>query len=224
MLSVRLPVLAILTLISGTALAGNLTVSLTPSAAVSAGAQWRVDAGAWRNSATTVKNLSNATHTVEFKAISGWIAPANATVTLTNNVTTTVTGAYVQPSSVAVTLNPAGGQWQIDGGSWRNSATTASGLMPGAHTISYNALTNYTAPATETVNLIAAQTTTLSRTYTAAHGRPAAQRSAGLHPELILLPTAARQECFPCRTNRSRYPQLRLLRSRAPTSRKRGLL
>jgi hypothetical protein len=167
MLSLRLHVLALITLISGAALAGNLTVNLSPSAAATAGAQWRVDAGAWRNSGVTVKNLSNAAHPVEYKAVTGWIAPANTTVTLTNNVTTTVTGAYVQPASVVVTLSPATGQWRIDGGAWRNSGTTASGLTPGAHTVSYNALTNYTAPATETVTLVGAQTTNVSRTYTA---------------------------------------------------------
>lgn len=167
MVSLRLSVLALITLLSGTALAGNLTVNLGPAGAVTAGGQWRVDAGAWRGSGTTVKNLSNASHTVEYKAVSGWIAPPTATVTLTNNVTTTVTGTYVQPSSIVVTLNPSAGQWRVDGGAWRNSGTTASGLTPGSHSLSYNALTNYTAPATETINLIANQTTNLSRTYTA---------------------------------------------------------
>ncbi len=163
----RLFALSLFTLISGTALAGNLKVNLIPPGAVTAGAQWRVDGGTWRNSGVTVKNLSNAAHTVEYKAVAGWIAPASTSVTLTNNVTTTITGTYVQPASIAVTLTPSTGQWRIDGGAWRSSGTTATGLTPGAHTISYNALSNYNSPASETVTLVANQTTNLSRSYTA---------------------------------------------------------
>jgi hypothetical protein len=164
----RLSLLTLVTLISGTALAGNLTVTLTPTQAVSAGAQWRVDSGTWRNSGATVKNLTNAVHTVDYKTVAGWVAPAPATVTLTNNVTTTVTGTYVLPASLAVTLNPSTGQWCVDGGAWRNSGTTATGLTPGAHTVSYNALANYIAPASESVTLVSAQTTNVTRSYIAA--------------------------------------------------------
>src|SRR5688572_5333358 len=138
----RLLAFSFLSLISSTALAGNLTVNLTPPTAITAGAQWRVDGGTWRNSGVTVKNLSNAAHTVEYKAVAGWIAPASTSVTLINNVTTTVTGTYVQPASVAVTLTPSTGQWRVDDGAWRSSGTTATGLTPGAHTISYNAVSN----------------------------------------------------------------------------------
>ena len=42
--------LTLLLTISGAALAGNLKVNLAPTQAVSAGAQWRVDGGVWRNS------------------------------------------------------------------------------------------------------------------------------------------------------------------------------
>ncbi|HKP04322.1 MAG TPA: hypothetical protein VJU77_13295 [Chthoniobacterales bacterium] len=153
---------------TGTALAGNLTVNITPSAAVSAGAQWQVDGGAWKASGATVKNLSNAAHTVAYKTITGWVAPAPATVTLVNGVTTTVTGTYVPPASLVVTLSPTSGQWQLDGGVWRNSGTTATGLTPGAHSISYSALANQIAPATETTSLVSGQTTSISRSYTPA--------------------------------------------------------
>jgi hypothetical protein len=165
--SFRFPLFAFFVLISNAAFAGNLKVNLAPSQAVSAGAQWRVDGGVWRNSGVTVKNLTNASHTIEYKVVTGWLAPASATVTLTNNVTTTVTGTYVLPASLAVTLSPSTGQWRVDGGVWRNSGTTATGLTPGAHTISYNALANYIAPATETVTLVSGQTTSVARNYTA---------------------------------------------------------
>src|SRR5256885_5643535 len=153
--------------IPATTFAGNLTVNLAPAGAVSAGAQWRVDAGAWKASGATIKNLSNAAHTVDYKTATGWVTPAPATVTLVNGVTTTITGTYVLPASLAITLNPSAGQWCIDGGAWRNSGTTATGLAPGAHSISYNTLNGYADPGTETVTLTAGQTTSLSRAYTA---------------------------------------------------------
>jgi hypothetical protein len=167
MAPLRLSLFALLTLISGTAIAGNLTVNLAPTQAVSAGARWRVDGGTWRTSGTTVKNLTNASHTVDYNTVSGWIAPGPVTVTLTNNVTTTVTGTYLPPASLAVTLSPSTGQWRVDGGAWRNSGTTATGLTPGAHSVSYNALPNQIAPATENVTLVSGQATSLIRNYTA---------------------------------------------------------
>ena len=47
---------------------------------MNAGAKWRVDGGPWKNSGQTVNNLSNATHTVEFRAVSGWLTPAAVNV------------------------------------------------------------------------------------------------------------------------------------------------
>jgi hypothetical protein len=166
MASLRLSLFAFLTFISGTVIAGNLKVNLAPSQAVNAGARWRVDGGTWRTSGTTVNSLSNGAHTVDYNTVTGWFAPSPVTVTLTGG-TTTITGTYAAPSSLKITLTPSTGQWRVDGGAWQNSGTTATGLAPGAHSISYNALANYTAPATENVTLVSGQTTTLTRAYTA---------------------------------------------------------
>ncbi|HEX2855503.1 MAG TPA: hypothetical protein VHO24_19870, partial [Opitutaceae bacterium] len=145
--------------------AGNLKVNLAPSQAVSAGAQWRVDGGTWRNSGTTVNGLSNANHTVDFKAVSGWVAPASMTVAVVSG-TTTKTGTYVQTASLKITLTPSSGQWRIDGGAWRTSGTTVSGLTPGNHAVDYTGVSGFAAPSAETVTLTAGQTTTLARNYT----------------------------------------------------------
>lgn len=145
--------------------AGNLKVNLTPSQAVSAGAKWRVDGGTWRNSGTTVSNLSNTTHVVSYKSTFGWITPANANVTLSSGVTTTITGTYVSPASLKINLTPTSGQWRIDGGTWRTNGTTVTGLTPGVHNVDYQAVSGYTAPIAESVTLTAGQTTTLTRSY-----------------------------------------------------------
>src|SRR5688572_11242313 len=116
--------------------AGNLKANLAPSQAVTAGAQWRVDGGTWRNSGAIANGLSNTNHTVDFKAVPGWIVPASTSVTITNG-TTTITGTYVRAAALQITLTPATGQWRIDGGIWRSSGSTATGLTAGSHTVDY---------------------------------------------------------------------------------------
>jgi uncharacterized repeat protein (TIGR03803 family) len=144
--------------------AGNLRVNLAPSSAVSAGAQWRVDGGAWRNSGTTASGLSNTNHTVDYKTVSGWVTPASTTVAVTSG-TTTITGTYVQTAALKITLTPSSGQWRIDGGTWRASAATVTGLTPGSHTIDYSSVIGYAPLSTESVTLTSGQTTTLARSY-----------------------------------------------------------
>jgi hypothetical protein len=109
--------------------AGNLKVNLAPTPAVSAGAQWSVDGGIWRNSGTAANGLSNGTHVVTFKAVSGWIAPAATNVTITNG-TTTQNFSYTQAASLKATLSPGVAQWRVDGGVWRASGATATNMAP----------------------------------------------------------------------------------------------
>lgn len=160
-------VLIVLLVLAAPALyAGHLKVTITPTQAVSAGAQWRVDGGTWRNSGVTVKNLTNTTHTVDFKAVTGWITPAPFSVTLSGNNTTSSAGTYVQPASLMVNLNVAG-QWRIDGGVWRTYSTVATGLAPGNHTLEFGPFGGFTTPPPETIALAAGQAQTLTRNYVA---------------------------------------------------------
>jgi hypothetical protein len=75
---------------------GSLTVTITPSGAVAAGAQWQVDGGAWQNSGATVTGLVVGAHTVAFKAVAGWNTPASQAVTIIHNQTASSTWTYVQ--------------------------------------------------------------------------------------------------------------------------------
>src|ERR1041385_688192 len=113
-LPLRLVFSIVLGLFGPRLLAGNLNVTLTPSQAVTAGAQWRVDGGAWHNSGTSVNGLSNATHTVDFKAVSGWVTPASRSVTIASG-SNNISQAYTQAASLKITLTPSNGQWRIDG-------------------------------------------------------------------------------------------------------------
>ncbi len=62
---------------------GVLTVTLSPVEAVVAGARWQLDDdGIWRESGTSLPNISPGAHTLTFKAVSGWTAPAPQTITM----------------------------------------------------------------------------------------------------------------------------------------------
>src|SRR5674476_897433 len=155
---------------------GSLQVTLAPAGAVSAGAQWQVDGGAWQSSGATVSGLSMGGHTLAFSTVSGWTTPGSQTPTIIANQTTTVTGTYVaQPGSLQVTLAPAGSvsagaQWQVDGGAWQSSGATVSSLSVGGHTLAFKAVSGWTTPVNQTPTIIANQTTTATVTYVVQDG------------------------------------------------------
>ena len=91
--------------------AGSLTVTIAPQAAIDAGANWRVDGGAWQASGATVAGLTAGSHTVSFSAIASWNTPANKTVAITDSQTTEEVGRYVPNSfSLQSYMTPAKNQ------------------------------------------------------------------------------------------------------------------
>jgi hypothetical protein len=158
------------------AASGSLTVTITPQTAITAGAQWRVDGGAWKNSGVSVAELTVGPHVVEFKDVTGWTEPINQTVTIFKGRTTTTSGAYVADvGSLTVTITPAGAvtagaQWQVDGGAWQNSGATVSSLSVGSHTVAYKDLANWTKPVNQSVTIVKNQTATATGTYVAQSG------------------------------------------------------
>ncbi|NLF56887.1 MAG: S8 family serine peptidase, partial [Candidatus Hydrogenedens sp.] len=170
---------------------GALTVNLGPTAAVSAGAQWRVDGGAWQNSGATVSGLSVGSHTVSFKEVAGWNTPQDQSLPVLANQTATATGTYIQQTgALTVSLGPAaavsaGAQWRVDGGAWQNSGATVSGLSVGGHTVSFKEVAGWNTPQDQSLPVLANQTATASGTYVQQTGAltvslgPAAAVSAG---------------------------------------------
>lgn len=76
------------------AMTGSLQVTLTPAEAVSTGAQWQVDGGAWQNNGDTVSGLVIGNHTLAFKDIAGWTKPTNRVVQLVFGQATVTNSTY----------------------------------------------------------------------------------------------------------------------------------
>jgi transglutaminase-like putative cysteine protease len=91
---------------------GELRTTIIPSAVVTAGAQWQLVGGSWQNSGSTVSNLPPGIYVVTFTPVSGWITPANQTVTITTNQTATATGTYgAMPTVVGVSSSAPNGAY-----------------------------------------------------------------------------------------------------------------
>jgi hypothetical protein len=76
--------------------AGSLQVTLSPAAAITAGAQWQVDGGVEQPSGAIVLGLSVGNHTVSFSPANGWAMPASQSVAVSANSTATASGTYGQ--------------------------------------------------------------------------------------------------------------------------------
>lgn len=150
---------------------GSLQVFITPIGAVSAGARWQLDGGAWQASGSVVSNVVAGSHTVVFTNISGWTTPISQTVTVSLSQTTVATGVYAQQfGNLQVVLSPAGSvsagaQWQLDGGAWLASGATLTNVPVGSHALGYAAISGWTAPTNQTVSILSNQTTRLTAVY-----------------------------------------------------------
>jgi alpha-tubulin suppressor-like RCC1 family protein len=150
---------------------GSLLVNLLPPSAVSGGALWNVDGGAWQTNNATVSSLALGSHTVAFSSINGWNTPASVSVLISNNTITVTNGIYVQqPGSLLVNIAPSpavsqGAAWRVDGGAWQGSGTSVSGLTVGTHTVTYIPLAGWTNPASQSVFIFANQPTVTNATF-----------------------------------------------------------
>ena len=150
---------------------GYLTVTLSPQAAIAAGAKWQVDNGSWQASGTTLSNIGTGSHTVTFQNVAGLTSPANQTVTVSNGRTTSAAGTYVQQTgSLIVAISPQaavdeGAQWQMDSGGWQASGSEISNVPIGPHTVSFKDVTGWTTPGNVGVTVANGQTATITGTY-----------------------------------------------------------
>ena len=121
---------------------GMVHTVIDPDAARTAGAQWRLaPSGGWQDSNATVIGVPVGTQTVQFKALTGWVAPADKTITVSPNLTTMVTGTYAR---ALVTVPNVVGQTQASA----TAALAAVGLVLGTIAQDYSA----TVPAGTVIN------------------------------------------------------------------------
>lgn len=74
---------------------GTVTVSITPPEAVNQGAQWRVNAGEWRNSGFVEPNVPTGPRFIDFKNIpGGFRTPAGFSVNVTAGQSVSASGNY----------------------------------------------------------------------------------------------------------------------------------
>ncbi len=103
---------------------GALQVNLGPTAAVTAGAQWQVDGGTLQSSGAVVAGLNAGSHTVAFKAVSGWLTPGGQTPTVTSGATNTISGTYVPIAAPVITNFTVSGTSLV----LKGSGTTGAGF------------------------------------------------------------------------------------------------
>ena len=111
---------------------GSLQVTITPAAAVGAGAQWRINGGVFRASGATVTNLSPTNLTVSFKTVAGWTSPSNQTVTISAGQAASLVAAYLSAAKPALAIDsPTTGTTvsnaaaAITGTAWGNAAVAS---------------------------------------------------------------------------------------------------
>ncbi len=147
---------------------GSLTVTIEPSDAVNAGAQWRVSDGGWKNSGDTASGLTVGSYPLEFKTITGWQTPENVSVSVTSGQDASLTRTYIKLNSITVNISPpeaAGAQWKAEDGEWQNSGTSVYGLSAGSHTIVFKEVTGWKTPDNLPVTITAQEDLTMTGTY-----------------------------------------------------------
>jgi uncharacterized repeat protein (TIGR02543 family) len=173
---------------------GSLAVTISPAEAVTAGAKWSVDGGAFQPSGAIVSGLSAGPHTVSFNTATGYTSPSNQTVTITAGQTATATGNYstfAGSGSLTVTITPAsavtaGATWSVDGGTPQASGATVTGLAAGDHTVSYNAVTGWAPPVDKVVTLTSGTLRPMTFNY-----KPVGSLTVNILPSALVSPGGA---------------------------------
>lgn len=147
----------------------SLRVLLSPADAVLAGAQWSLNGGAWQNSGTTLFDLPAGIHSILYRTLSGWTAPGEEVVALSNGVATVVNRSYLRNGALSIVIQPSELQdavrWKVDGGAARTSGEIVENLSPGGHLVEYTSPSGWIPPTSENVLIPAATTVSLVRTY-----------------------------------------------------------
>lgn len=116
--------------------------------------------------------LPPGVHVVEYTDVPGFVTPPPVSVSVFDQATTVVRGDFVRLATLRVNTSPAvPAQISIDGqpadqwGVWTD-------LPAGPHEVCFGDLADFAAPACQTVNLVAGETTEITGVYTPSPGAP----------------------------------------------------
>ena len=122
----------------------------------------------------TLAELPAGAYTVTWNAVSGWVAPAAETVTLSGGVTTTCRGVYVAEAGTGtIELDPApdslDAPWTLAGpdsyAAAGNGDETLTDLAPGDYTATWGGVAGWLAPPVQTLALAEGATLTFQGAY-----------------------------------------------------------
>lgn len=163
---------------------GDLMVTISPTEAIDAGAQWRrAGTSTWFDSGHTETDINVGNYTIEFKTINGWNDPSNENVTVSDGEISTLTKTYiedVQYGNLKVYIEPKEaraqriyspappGRWRREGtGSWKYHGDVEENVPVGQYQIEFNdVVENYSKPSNKSVTIKNEQTAEITGTYT----------------------------------------------------------
>jgi uncharacterized repeat protein (TIGR02543 family) len=161
---------------------GTIVVNIQPSTAATAGVQWGWNSTDYRNSGSSYTTFPGS-YFITLHPVDGWISPIASDlfpVTLTAGQTASYTVTFTQdttPGLLTVTLSPpdavtAGAKWHVNGGAAQGNGATVS-LAPGSgYSVTFDSVSGWRAPASQTVTVQRAQTTVAAGNYTPPAGQP----------------------------------------------------
>ncbi len=134
---------------------GILSIDLHPEAARADDAQWRITGGEWRDSGAMLA-LPDGEYTVRFKAVEGWIRPADAVLMVHRNETTAYDFDYIrQTGTVAVAVTEQAAAWSFtdsdDGVHEGTGNQTLTGIPAGSIALTWQPLEGFGTPTPATI-------------------------------------------------------------------------
>ena len=137
----------------------TLVINLFPPPAIAAGARWRFATDAsWRDSGAYYTNLPNGRYQIEFKPVSGWIAPTNRPFDLTSRGEIGMTFGYQSESTPPLTnlfivqafpaqVIGAGAQWKFSGDtSWHDIGPCYTNAIVGTNFVEFKPVNGWLTP------------------------------------------------------------------------------
>ena len=149
---------------------GSVSVTITGPT----DARWSLDGKGSYSSGYVLNEVAVGTHTISFSDVAGWEKPADIEITVTKDITSSLTTTYVQSKgSVSVTITgPSQAHWSLDGTGSYTSGQTISDVIPGSHTVSFSGIPGWTTPADINLSLDPGESLSLTGQYTLSAAMP----------------------------------------------------